>query len=381
MVMIEAWLKRCKACPFSISLISGSQFQAYRSQSSRLTPIWKALLPHTFHWRCLDLRVPESSLAPLLTCDVQDFPMLETLKLDVTPEAQAQPPCFSLGRAPRLRNVILLHVTFDIRPLNIIYSQLTEITVLPQSWANPETFFTLDECLEVLAQAVQLRSCAFAVEDVMPGRTSTVLSNVQEFHISFRDSDRRAGFRGVQPTRTVRLGQFFDLLQMPSLRDLTVGNFVGNFADSELWPQESFLSYLARSAPPLESLHLVYIPLFETEVIETIGLLPSLTCLVLEARQRAGAQRSVGDLLLSSLTVQSQALYLLPRLKSLDFRYCGKRCTESAIIEFVDSRKASLKAFKIHISHRPSHDLSAKATYWDSVGIDVEITHQEVFSI
>jgi hypothetical protein len=390
--IVQMWLSRSAACPLSISLTSGTLFQSYRTPSSRLVPIWDALAPHIGHWKSLDLNVPESSLSTLFTSPPRHLPLLESLKLDVFPEMQSwQATSFTLESAPRLKRVFFAHVTFDIRSLNINYAQLTEMTVLPQAWAKAEMFLTIEECLEILAVAQNLTKCMLCIEDVMPTRSASIVSPVKEFHISFRDSDRRANLRGVQPHRSIRLGQFFELSTMPMLQTLTVGNFVGNFTDSGTWPNNSFVTFLAQSACPLQSIRLAFLPILESELISLLRLTPDLTHLVVEARQGVGAQLSVGDDLLRALAIcplSSCDHCLAPCLESIDFRYCGKRCTERAILDMIESRQPSegeqvvrhgtrvsqLKSFSIQMSHRPGEDLSSKVGNWSSRGLEVEIS-------
>jgi hypothetical protein len=84
-------------------------------------------------------------------------------------------------------------------------------------------------------------------------------------------------------------------------------------------------------ATSLRALALEYLPLYETQVIECLQRVLQLTELVLKVFARRGSQRNVGDILLRPLTswiVPPNGVPIALALHSVEFRHCGKRCTE-----------------------------------------------------
>ncbi|KAJ7045937.1 hypothetical protein C8F04DRAFT_1066796 [Mycena alexandri] len=366
--IVQLWLRRSVARPLSVSL---AQSDAVESEGP-ISLLLDAVLLHAPHLRSLDIRTPEACLV-LLDSPALYLPALERLKIETPWPQLAASITLPLHRAPRLCSLAVL--SFAATPVTSFdYTQLTELTLLPDAQAPPEVFWTAEETLTFLAEAPRLRTLRIAVNDFMPRRRILAHADaLLSLTLEFRDA------LSTVPRRRTRLGAFFSLLYTPNLRQLTLRDRgaahpavwpLYQFLDT--WPQAQFLAYLG--ATQLRALTLEHLPLYETEVIECLQRVPLLTELVLEARAQGGSQRNVGDLLLCALTsrtVPPNGTPIVTALRKVEFRHCGKRCTEQALISMVDSRLGALEYLRVHRSALPSQDLAARMARWDMVKVDM----------
>ncbi|KAJ7761108.1 hypothetical protein B0H16DRAFT_1884529 [Mycena metata] len=369
--VVQLWLRRAVARPLSVSL---AQSDSVGSEGPLLL-LLDAVLLHAPHLRHLDIRAPEACLIPLDSPALY-LPALERLKIESPwPQPLAASITLPLHRAPRLRSFAVLRTSFDAAHVFAFdYTQLTELTLLPDAQAAPEVFWTAEETLTFLAEAPRLRTLRVAVNDYMPHRRTLAHADaLQSLTLEFRDA------LSTLPPRPTRIGAFFSLLYTPNLRHLTLRDRgaahpavwpLHQFLDT--WPQAQFLAYL--STTQLRALTLEHLPLYETEVIECLQRVPLLTELVLAARAQGGLQRNVGDLLLCALTsrtVPPNGTPIVTALRKVEFRHCGKRCTEQALISMVDSRLGALEYLRVHRSALPSQNLAAQLARWDMVKVDM----------
>ncbi|KAJ7487505.1 hypothetical protein B0H11DRAFT_2013641 [Mycena galericulata] len=367
----QLWLSRSGTRHLVVSF---RQCDSVKS-TSPVSLLLGVVLVHAARLRCLDVRAPEASLFPLEASYLY-LPVLEQLKIQSPWPGQTIPDLVvSLAGAPRLRNLAILDTFSDAAHINLFnYKQLTQLTLLPDARAPPHVFWTADEALDFIAETPQLQTLRLAVDDFMP-RRRTLAQGSALLSLSLEFRDALYGATG----RPARIGAFFSLLYTPNLqhvalRDRGAANTVlwplAQFLDT--WPQDQFLAYLA--ATQLRALHLENLPLYETQVIECLQQVPQLTDLVLEAPARRGSQRNVGDILLSALTsasVPPNGVPIASALRSVEFRHCGKRCTEQALISMVDSRAGALKYLRVHRSAIPSKELAARVARWNMV-VDVQ---------
>ncbi|KAJ7091884.1 hypothetical protein B0H15DRAFT_834388 [Mycena belliarum] len=355
--MLQLWLRRSGTRALSVSL---SQSDTVKSPGP-ISLLLDAVLAHATHLRSLEVRAPELCLFPFASHTLH-LPVLEHLKID-TPWPRLAAPGFALplDSAPRLRTLSLLDATFAAAHISVFdATRLTELTLLPHARAPPEVYWNSDDALTLLAEATHLRSLRLAINDVMPRRRTLAHAPVlRSLSLEFRDA-----FTSV-PQRATRIGALFSLLYTPALQLLALldrGAAHGGPLNPLLyaWPQAQFLAFLG--ATPLRVLHLEALPLYQTQIVEALQRTPRLTALVLAARAR-GSQRSVGDTLLAALTV----LPLAPALRRVEFRHCGTRCTEQALIEMVEARRGALQYLRVHRSALPSKDLVTRLARWNTV--------------
>ncbi|KAJ7783687.1 hypothetical protein DFH07DRAFT_948706 [Mycena maculata] len=369
--VVQIWLNRSRARHLTVSL---AQCDSVKSESL-VSLLLETVLVHASHLRSLQVRAPEACLFPLEVPHLY-LPVLDHLKIE-SPWPHLTTPDFTIpvDRAPRLRSLAVLDAFFNATHIAVFdYTQLAELVLLPDSRAPPHMFWTADEALDFIAEAPHLKTLRIAIDDFMP-RRSTVATAAGLVSLSLEFRDALSGTSG----RPARIGAFFSFLDTPNLHHLALCDRgapnpilwpLSQFLDT--WPQDQFLVYLA--ATPLRSLHLENLPLYETQVIECLQQVPQLTDLVLEAPAVRGSQRNVGDLLLAALTNRSVPLSGTPiasALRSVEFRHCGKRCTEQALISMVDSRIGALQYLRVHRSAIPSKELAARVARWNVV-VDVQ---------
>ncbi|KAJ6625739.1 hypothetical protein B0H10DRAFT_2211631 [Mycena sp. CBHHK59/15] len=350
--LVQLWLRRAAARPLSVSLTHTEALKSTLAAFSPIPLLLTTILAHASHLRTLDLCIPEAFLFPLESPDLY-LPVLAHLKIAAPWPCLAAPDtALPIAHAPRLRTLALRDVTFA--PIDAHdYTQLTALTLLPAAHA-PAAVWSVDDALACLAAAPRLHTLRTCISDTLPRRRTLVHSeSLRDLSLEFRDT----------PTP----GAFFSLLYTPRLRGLAVRGG----ARAGAWPHAQFLAYLG-ATPALRALHLAHLPLFETQVLECVRRVPALTHLVLEAR----LQRGVGDTLLSGLTLGGGeacgggVARAAPGLRSVEFRHCGKRCTEAALMRMVESRRGPLRYLRVH---RASAELAARVKGWDvDVVVDVQ---------
>ncbi|KAF7315834.1 hypothetical protein MIND_00099600 [Mycena indigotica] len=354
LVLVHVWLQRAGRRLLDISLAQLNSVHTANSLGSLL----QVVLGHSDRLHSLEINSPEASLLSLEMRQLS-FPVLEHLKINTPWPTLATPDLVvALNDARCLKTFTARHTFFDVGKIGgLAYNELTELTLLPHSNAPGAIFWSSDDALDLLSSAAHLIKLRLAFNDTLPRRRSMAHAPaLRSLSLKFRDSET--------PQRSIRVGAFFNLLDTPNLLHLSLRDHGAMMWPISTWPQTPFLSYLG--ATQLRSLHLANLPLFETQVIECLQRVPNVVELVLEAPPNRGSQRNVGDLLLRALTNQPQPI--ASALRTVEFRHCGKRCTEEALISMVDSR--ALEYLRVHRSALPSPELVQRVANWNTV-VDV----------
>jgi hypothetical protein len=121
-----------------------------------------------------------------------------------------------------------------------------------------------------------------------------------------------------QHLRALTLGsrqyRLFDHLTLPALCTFALGRWD---CDDEDWPQDSFTAFLLRSGCSLKTIELRTREVSSDQLIELLGLLPTLTELSIK-----GTTDALGDALFHSLTYDETAEECLcPELKAITLGY------------------------------------------------------------
>ncbi|KAJ6465109.1 hypothetical protein C8R47DRAFT_54267 [Mycena vitilis] len=379
--LIPLWLGRSVT-----RLLSASLAQSAEDKSTTFLPsLLKVVLAHAKKLRGLEVRAPASCLHPLGSPALY-LPELEHLKIEAPGPEQSTTVVLPLDRAPRLRNLAALDISFDAAHISVFdYRQLTELTLLPDVKAPGSVFLTADEALYFLFDAPKLRTLRLAVTDREPRRK--LVSQADALHslsLYFHD------VRTYMPRRHERIGIFFSLLRTPNLQHLLVKDCgeddppaFSRPADYLLrldsWPQKRFAAYL--SATQMRTLKLVYIPIYQSQVADCVERMPQLRELFVEARLHRGSQCNVGDFLLMVLTPTNMALRAVaPALHSIEFRNCGRRCTEQGLLEMIDARPA-LQYVRVQRTQLPTKELAGRVTSWNPNICDCGCAQQMGYSV
>ncbi|KAJ7121246.1 hypothetical protein C8R43DRAFT_75063 [Mycena crocata] len=365
--IIQLWLGRSSSRLLSVFLTQSDEVKL----TSPISLLLDAVLAHSERLLSLEVCAPESCMFPLESPALY-LPALQHLKIHSPWPGLTTPDLIiPFDHAPRLRSLELVDTAFDAAHISVFdYTQLTELTLLPDMQAPLSAFWTADEALAFIADAPRVHTLRLAINDFMPRRRTLARADaLLSLSLEFRDALLGAS------RRNTRIGAFFSLLYTPNLQHLALRDRGSPhpvtwpmYQHLHTWPHQQFLAYLAST--PVRSLYLKHLPLYETQVIESLQQVPQLTELVLEAGARRGSQRNVGDILLHALTHWNNGKPIAKGLRSVEFRHCGKRCTEQALISMVDSRAGALQYLRIHRSALPSQELTARVARWNMV-VDV----------
>ncbi|KAF7321982.1 hypothetical protein MKEN_00720800 [Mycena kentingensis (nom. inval.)] len=345
--VVRLWLRRSGTRLLCVSLTHSDNVETARP----LDALLESVLRHSCRLRALRVDGPGSALFPLEHPGLC-FPALEDLKIDTTSSQHpgaAPEVTVALNYPPRLRSLVAHASSVQIAAVDC--RQLTALDVLG-------TFWTVEETLVFLADAPHMQNLRLSVNGATPNQHPRVEApSLRSLTLEFDESLSPASLR------CSRIGVFFALLHTPNLDHLSIHERPVTALPLNSWPHSQFVSFLGRT-PLLRSLHLAHLPLYETQIVECLQQIPLLVDLVLEAQ----SQRNVGDLLVNAL-----ACGIAAALRSVEFRHCGKRCTEQALIHMVDSRVASgeLRYLRVHRSALPSPELVKRVEEWEVV-VDVQ---------
>ncbi|KAG9220592.1 hypothetical protein CCMSSC00406_0003691 [Pleurotus cornucopiae] len=378
---IRSWLCRSDPLPFALTVRARDNYG--RLPRPCLCQFSELIVDYAHRWRHLQLHLPGDWFDWISFAGGQ-FTSLSCLGLHSSSFSASHSSILDMEwqTLPPLRQITVSGLMFDPSSLHIDYAQITELVILPQHTLEEGILFTLDDVLNILSQASRLTKFACLVDDRLLKWKTEVSSNVEELDLCFKDCGANWNNPNRQANRMRRLDRFFSLLRNPNTRSLSIGYSSTTHLASTPWPHDSFLSYLSNSSSNLESLSLKYLPVVETQIIQYLQRAPALTHLTVEVQPTTGSQRAVGDLLMAALTFMDWRCPLVPRLESLDFRNCGRRCSEAAVSFMIETRNvhnlvAKLKTIKYSASRTP-HSLMTKLEELLQRGfrIDVEVVVQ-----
>ncbi|KAF4598092.1 hypothetical protein EYR38_006486 [Pleurotus pulmonarius] len=378
---IRSWLRRSD--PWTFALTVRAREDCTRLPHPCLCQFSELIVANAHRWRHLELHLP-GDWFDWMSFAGGRFASLSRLGLHSSSVGASHSSILDMEwqMLPPLRQITVSGLMFDPSSLHIDYAQITELVVLPQHTQEEGILFILDDVLNILSQTSRLTRFVCLVDDRLLKWKTEVSSNVKELDLAFKDCGHNWNNPNRQANRMRRLDRFFSLLRNPNMRSLSIGYSTNTHLATTPWPHESFLSYLSNSSSSLESLTLKHLPVVETQIIQYLQRAPALTHLTVEVQPSIGSQRAVGDLLMAALTFMDWRCPLVPRLESLDFRNCGRRCSEAAVSFMIETRNvhnlvAKLKTIKYSASRTP-HSLMTKLEELLQRGfrIDVEVVVQ-----
>lgn len=299
----QTWLVRSGGCPLSISL---SQFMAVDVHKP-LTP-FETIFAHSDRWERLSLTVTHPLLHAFRSAK-SHFPHLQTLSIQSITRDEEILDAFEI--APQLHSLTIGHNIFPTR-LRVPWSQLTYCNMHPYQ-------LSIDDCFEVLQHAFGLKKLLLHLHRPGPHQSRSLIrhEHLQELSIQ----------------ANTELGPLFDKSSLPALQAFT--------CSSEFhykWAQPQFLSFLSRSACPLQILCLDFLtsPVGDDDLAQILQLIPSLVKLEL---RHACARSTLTKPLFNKLTFVAQELeYLLPNLTTLVLDIYSKLDLE-ALADMIESRR------------------------------------------
>jgi len=295
----KAWIKRSRNLPLSFKLHFPVPVDA------ACIELMQCILPSFHRWRDVTLYAPTASLLPLWALEPNSSPCLRSLSLE------------TFGPSP----VVL-------RNLRINWTQVTEL----------ELFLipipTLDECLHILKDAVNLRRCSMNAACVLSSDEleSLCLPKLEYLQLKL--------YRlAISDAPHVPLLVFLHSLSLPGLQSL---NISWNVTQAPLWPSAisgKFVEFLEELSGHLETLHLGYLPLDAQQVLRCLRVVPALRSFSI-ALSRSDRERDfINNEFFDALTLHAgSGSGLLPILQSIRLESHGEAFDNIALLRFIASR-------------------------------------------
>ncbi|KAF7364123.1 F-box domain-containing protein [Mycena sanguinolenta] len=223
--LLQAWLSRSGSCPLSLDIRSYSWIHLLRESQ-----LLQMAVLHSARWEHIDLFLTFENLH-FLQCDL---PLLRYLTFGLyAPSPSDTDPIDLFDRAPRLTHVVLTS-NFEKSVISLPWHQLTHL--------RTELLY-LEECVEILHEAVRLVHCDFGIcgsKDAISFTTFLVHPHIT--HLILRLA------RGTSYRPGLSLLPLFENLTTPALRSLRV-------YEPGITPR-SLQAFFSRSHRSLQELHI-----------------------------------------------------------------------------------------------------------------------------
>jgi hypothetical protein len=358
--MMVLWLKRSRTYALSIRIIH----QPVGCMSDpRFSQLLTILIPHIRRLRDIEFLAPIPTIMPFQRPPSDMFPSLRSLTL-ITSKGQNH-------SNPHL----------NIQALGI---PLCQLTLLHLRLAY-DHFLTLDECLGILTESVNLVKCTINAHSTFD-RTDrschdVALPMLDYLHLILERGGQvtNIGTTSIETPQSCLIS-FLEQLHLTKLHTLAVEWLVQD--DSDRWQVKahpSLLSKLGHLGTTLKCLTLTYLPLMEQEILDYLVRLPNLLQLDLRFSLAEGEHDPITDDFLCACTISAYS-NLLPLLEKLHLQCRGDRCTLPLLVGLIQSRwipgndgSACLRAFSF-ISMKPiSSDVHQRVRCWNKAGLVVDI--------
>ena len=358
------WLKRSTAYPLSIRIIHQPVDTILDPRFLRL---FTMLLPYTPRLRDLEVLAPISSLTPFQRPLCGVFPSLRSLTL-MTSKGQHH-----------------LDPVLDISSLGIPWCQLTMLDIR----LAHDHLLTLDECLDILTESVNLVNCTMNACSAFDGENrhcqQLVLRVLGYFHLILERGQVTTNASSETPQSC--LISFLERLHPAKLHTLVVEWLVPDTSDEWHWinPPPILVSKLGNLGATFERLTLTYLPLAEQELLHCLARLPNLLQLDLRFSLAEGEHDPISDDFLRTCTTSFNSNFL-PLLETMHLQCRGGRCNISLIVGLIQSRwtpendgNTRLRSFAL-ISMKPiPSDVLQRVRCWNEAGLAVDLGSVTVF--
>ncbi|KAF7354955.1 hypothetical protein MSAN_01410600 [Mycena sanguinolenta] len=296
---MKAWMKRSRNLPLSFKLHFPVPVDA------ACLELMQCILLSFHRWRDVTLYAPTASLLPLWALEPNSSPCLRTLSLE------------TFGPSP----VVL-------RDLRINWTQVTELDL----FLIPIP--TLDECLHILNEAVNLRRFSMNAACVLSSEELETLSLPKLEYLQLK-LYRLA----ISDAPHVPLLVFLHSLSLPSLQSL---NISWNVTQTPQWSNASsskFVEFLEELGGHLETLHLGYLPLDAQQILRCLGVVPALQCFSIALPRSDREHDFIDNEFFDALTFHAgSGPTLLPILRSIRLESHGEAFNNIALLRFIASR-------------------------------------------
>ncbi|CAA7270740.1 unnamed protein product [Cyclocybe aegerita] len=383
---MKLWLARSKSYPLTVRVI---QVPVTRIADPRSAQLLAVLIPEARRWRHVEFVIPAANVIPLRSLLPSEFPILQSLTLQMKGLWNSEP-------------------TWDLLAQSLPWNQLTSIDLQVENNHLP----TLDQCLDILSQAENLKNCTMNISCTMNRERvrweSVSLPSLETLHLVLQGSNPGTPLP-ANVNAAASLVEFLDLLSAPNLQTLGLAWLLPS-SGQQTWSssQPEFLSFLRRTSKTLRVFSLAYVPLSDMELMECLKVVPQVRELDLRFSLSDQEHDPITDTLFracthvasepsssSSSSEGRKRLYqsqrhtseetLLPQLNRANIQCSGERYTNPALLAMIQSRwrrfgpsvartgVMSLTHFHM-LSMKPAvAEISKRVKAWSTEGLDVSI--------
>ncbi|KAF5372813.1 hypothetical protein D9757_011104 [Collybiopsis confluens] len=391
---LEAWFKRSRCLPLSISVYLSGYGRLAGSVSDSYVDFLKSIISFSNRWKRIQLHLSPFFVDMLnaLVADLspEDIPMLESLDVfyDSNTDNRRQgaaavylPPSGSrkpqlplhglISNAPSLHSFAVHHHSHSMDHLQLPWKNLTSLTMKSD---RDSSRLTVDQTLHLLANSPNLSTCTLGVllTSSAPGLDipDISLSSLGALSLYFTLPSGDLPFPEVEN----QLFSIFSVIRAPILSRFAF--ITQGFDLGRAFGSIPFAPLLESSTCDIEELYLSF-PLKSQDIlVECLRTLPSITHLYLEScmpshnrfllNDKSSVAQILDDAFMGHLSIgEGNLAPLCPRLEKLVLPDC-KYVSEEALLAFAHSRAHSrddpevsrLKLLDVHFTCDRSESLA-----------------------
>lgn len=128
-------------------------------------------------------------------------------------------------------------------------------------------FLSTNRFLQLLRWCPELTHCSIESNGRLRGVSPVQHTVLQSFRFRYDSEDAPIGRQ--------YLGDFFDYLSLPALQDMQI-ELLASSPETGIWPTTQFISFLSRSACPLQKLEIKGFKMTEEDILSCVKSVPSL---------------------------------------------------------------------------------------------------------
>lgn len=300
---MNRWLDRSRNLPLSF------EFHCPVLDATCIDLI-RPLLSASVRWRDVTLHAPSTSLLPLWEAGAPPdrFPSMQALSME------------TVGASP-----------FLIRDLGINWAQLVKVNLFFISIP------TLDECLHILREGVNLTQCSMNAICVLSANAPERFALPKLEYLQLKLYGGEHG--GLLGTPEARFLVFLGALSLPGLKSLSLGWHVTHGPGPAHWSDvDKFAAFLEGLEAHLCALHLAYFPFDTRQALRCLAAVPSLRQLTISLSHADEEHDFIDNEYLRVLTLQPGCKELLPLLQRIRLESHSASFSNPVLLRFIASR-------------------------------------------
>ncbi|KAJ7354590.1 hypothetical protein DFH08DRAFT_934032 [Mycena albidolilacea] len=377
----DAWLRRSKTCPLSISLESSFDYMSPEPMStSNAQPFLDILIPFASRWQNISLAISLSGVQTLLRLGENEVPLLKSLMINERRHNQHDIPQWTLPQAcilhaPGLTEFSLMGRNAHSPDLPLRWSHLTALTLMGSGWGtsggtvNPQTCQVV---LDILSRCSELRACTLLVHAPLD-------VHLQDFVLECPFLHTFDLFCDDIPLQVA--DRLLSRLSLPELRDFKLRGIKLEDPQSA-FSADSVLSFLT-TLTRLESISIDSAIFSKPILINSLHALPPtvlhLTITNPTWRPPGHEDAIFDDEVLEALATFPDRSSHIPALQEVVIHYCPN-LSDEALLRFIMSRP-TLKLVDIKFDRERKVDILPSLQPFTEAGLKTSITYSSPPSI